>query len=169
MLSDSIAIDNKSIDAVKYVNGFYGSKYQFRLYVLLFPYDKGIEISELQRSYWVGGNKNELVVCLGMKDETTIGWCNAFCWCDSPKLELLTEQHFAEKDSLDLISYTKYIRSCSERGDWQRKEFSDFNYIRPELSGTQNIILIIILLLYNIGISIFIIVNDFRNKTSYQY
>ena len=162
VLSDSIAIDDKSIDAVKYVNGFYGSKYQFRLYILTFPYDKGIEISELQRSYWVGGNKNELVVCLGMKDKTTVGWCNAFCWSDSPKLELLTEQYFTEKDSLDLTSYTKYIRSCIERGDWQRKEFSDFDYIRSEPSGIQNIVLLIIVLLYNIGISIYIVVNDFK-------
>ena len=162
VLSDSIIVNDKNIDAVRYVNGMYGREYQFRLYVLLFPYDKGIEISELQRSYWVGGNKNELVVCLGMKDDTHVGWCNAFCWCDSPKLELITEQYFAEKDTLDLIAYTKVIRESLERGDWERKEFSDFNYIRPELSGTQNIVMIIILLLYNIGISIFIVTNDLR-------
>ena len=107
-------------------------------------------------------HKNELVVCLGMKDNTHVGWCNAFCWCDSPKLELITEQYFAEKDTLDLIAYTKVIREGLERGDWERKEFSDFNYIKPELSGTQNIVMIIILLLYNIGISIFIVTNDLR-------
>ena len=162
VLSDSIKVDDKSIDAVKYVNGMYGRKYQFRLYVLLFPYDKGIEISELQRSYWVGGNKNELVVCLGIKDNTHVGWCNAFCWSDSPKLELVTEQYFTEKDTLDIVAYTKVVREGLERGDWQRKEFNDFDYIRPELSGGQNIALLIILLLYNIGISIFIVINDLK-------
>jgi hypothetical protein len=164
VLSDSFYVSKQNIDAIKYINGFYGRKYQFRLYILLFPYDKGVEISELQRSYWCGGNKNELVVCLGMKDNTQIGWCNAFSWCDSPKLDLLTEQYFNENDSLDLIKYSNLITEGLERGDWKRKEFNDFEYIRRELSNSQCIWLVILLLLYNIGISIYIITNDIKNK-----
>lgn len=162
ILSSNYSVPVNQERAVRYTNGYYGAKYQFRMYVLLFPYDKGVEISELQRSYWVGGNKNELVVCLGMKDSTHVGWCNAFSWCDSPKLELVTEQYFAERDTLDLVSYSNVIRSGLNQGDWVRKEFEDFKYIRPELSNTQYIVLLIVLLLYNIGISVFIVLNDFK-------
>ena len=166
ILSKNFSVSTKQEYAIRYINGFYGKKYQFRIYFLLFPYENGIEISELQRSYWVGGNKNELIVCLGMKDSTHIGWCNAFSWCDSPKLELKTEQYFNEKDSLDLIAYSDTLKHLLLNGEWERKEFEDFNYIKPELTSTQYIIMLIILLLYNIGISIFIILNDIKNVWS---
>ena len=162
VLSDSIIVDGKEIDAVRFVNGMYGSKYQFRLYILLYK-DSDIEISEKQRSYWVGGNKNELVVCLGVNGDKKIQWCNAWSWCDVPTLEVKTESYFAEKDSLDIISYTQYVRKMLEDNEWERKEFSDFDYIRAELSTGQEIWLLILIGLYNIGISIFIILNGFRN------
>lgn len=164
VLSDSFNINNKDIEYIRKINGLCGKKYEFRLYILLFPYDKGVEISELQRSYWCGGNKNELIVCLGMKDSVHIGWCNAFSWCDSPKLDLLTEQYFVENDSLDLCAYSNLVIESLRRGDWKRKEFADFSYIRSELSSSQCIGLVILLLLYNIGISIYIITNDLKNR-----
>ena len=163
VLSDSFAVKNSDIEYIRRINGLYGRKHQFRLYILLFPYDKGVEISELQRSYWCGGNKNELVVCLGMKDNTHIEWCNAFSWSDSPKLDLLTEQYFTENNTLDLKEYSNLVIESLNRGDWKRKEFSDFEYIRTELSNSQCIGLVILLLLYNIGISIYIILNQFKN------
>lgn len=164
ILSQNYTVPESQECSIRYLNGYYGSKYQFRLYVLLFPYDKGIEISELQRSYWLGGNKNEMVVCLGMKDSTHIGWCNAFSWCDTPKLDLATEQYFTENDTLDLTAYSKIVRQCLSDGYWKRKEFDDFSYIKPELSNTQHIILLIILMIYNVGISIYIVLNDLKYR-----
>lgn len=164
ILSKNYVVPTSQERSIRYLNGFYGKKYQFRTYILLFPYDKGVEISELQRSYWLGGNKNELVVCLGMKDSCHVGWCNAFSWCDSPKLDLMTEQYFTTNDTLDLTAYSNVLRQGLKQGDWKRKNFEDFDYIKPELSGTQNIVLIILLLIYNIGISIFIVMNDLKYR-----
>lgn len=147
--------------AIRYLNGMFGAKYQFRIYVLLFE-NADVEISELQRSYWIGGNKNELVVCLGLKDSTHVNWCNAFCWSDYPKLELQTEQYFAKNDTLDLVKYGRFVEDRLVAGDWQRKEFEDFEYIRAELTQTQYIWILIITLLYNIGISVFIVLNDLK-------
>lgn len=163
VLSDSIIIDKNTIDAVKFINGMYGAKYQFRLYMLLFK-DRDMDISELQRSYWVGGNKNELVVCLGVDESQKVQWCNAFSWCDTPTLEVKTESYFAEQDSLDILDYTKFVRTMLENNEWERKEFSDFDYIRAELSSGEEIWLLILISLYNIGISIYIILNGFKNE-----
>ena len=52
-----------------------------------------------------------------------------------------------------------------ENDEWERKSFEDFDYIRAELSSTQEIWLLILIGLYNIGISIFIVLNRFRNDT----
>lgn len=155
-------IPRNQIDAIKFTNGFYGKNYQFRLYVLLFE-NKDIEISELQRSYWMGGNKNELVVCLGM-DSDTVKWCNAFSWCDVPTLDIKTESYFADKDSLDLVDYSNMIRQSLQNGEWQRKEFEDFNYIRGELTFTQEIITMILALIINVILAIICIKNEEKNK-----
>ena len=155
-------IPQNQIDAVKFTNGFYGKKRQFRVYVLLFE-NKDIEISELQRSYWQGGNKNELVVCLGM-NEDKISWCNAFSWCDVPTLDIKTESYFAERDSLDLEDYSYMIRACLDNGEWQRKEFEDFSYLRGELTFGQEITTLIISLILNVILAIFCIKNEERNK-----
>lgn len=160
VLSNSFVPKNQ-IDAIKYINGFYGDTYQFRLFVLLFE-NKDIEISELQRSYWMGGNKNELVVCLGVNNNN-IEWCNAFSWCDVPTLDIKTESYFAEKDSLDLVDYSLMIKECLENNEWERKNFDDFSYIRSELTFKQEIITLIISLILNIGFAIFCIVNEEKN------
>ena len=152
-------VDSKSI---RFLNGYYGREYQFRNYILLFN-NSDIEISELQRSYWKGGNKNELVVCLGVDDSLNVKWCNAFSWCDAPTLEVRTESYFSEVDSLDLEGYSSMIIKCLENGEWERKEFADFDYIKSEVSTTQELILLILVALYNIGISIFVVLNKIRN------
>ena len=46
--------------AMRWLNGYYGERKQFRVFVLFFT-NKPEEIVEKQRSYWQGGNKNELV------------------------------------------------------------------------------------------------------------
>lgn len=154
-------IPKREVDAIKTVNGLYGQKYQFRLYVLLFE-NKDIEISELQRSYWQGGNKNELVVCLGMNGNK-IEWCNAFSWCDEPIVDIKAESYFSSVDSLDLVDFSKVIRTSLENGDWKRKNFEDFEYIKAELAFGQEITTLIISLLLNIGLAILFIKNPARN------
>ena len=155
-------ISKEQIDAVKFTNAYYGKKHQFRTYILLFE-DEDIEISELQRSYWKGGNKNELVVCLGI-DSTKVKWCNAFSWCDVPTLDIKTESYFVENDTLDLVSYTHMIRESLEKGEWDRKKFADFDYIKSEMSSSQELFCLILILIYNIGMSVFIICNKIRNN-----
>lgn len=162
ILSHTIKLPKNQEDALRYTNGFYGKKHQFRVFVLLFE-NKDIEISEKQRSYWKGGNKNELVVCLGIKDNK-VDWCNAFSWCDVPTIDVKTETYFAQNDTLDLKAYSDLLRESLDNGEWVRKNFEDFSYLKPELSLTQQIWILVISILLNIGFAIFVIKNDFENE-----
>lgn len=162
ILSHTIKLPKNQEDALRYTNGFYGKKHQFRVFVLLFE-NKDIEISEKQRSYWKGGNKNELVVCLGVKDNK-VDWCNAFSWCDVPTIDVKTETYFAQNDTLDLKAYSDLLRESLDNGEWVRKNFEDFSYLKPELSLTQQIWILVISILLNIGFAIFVIKNDFENE-----
>lgn len=146
----------------KYINSIYGGKHQFRIYVLVFV-DKPLEISEEQKSYWQGGNKNEFVLCLGYNSKKkTIEWCNPFSWCDKPTLEVATKRYFNEhKRIYHLKDYSTWLKNNISL--WKRKEFKDFEYIDNTITKGQGIALIIITLIGNIVLSIFLIGNEFSN------
>lgn len=67
------------------LNGKFGSTKQLRLWVLIFK-NKSELISEYQKNYWVNGNKNELVICIGIDDKNQIQWVNDFSWSRSQEL-----------------------------------------------------------------------------------
>lgn len=94
----------------------------------------GVEIAEKQRSYWKGGNKNEFVVCLGIS-KGIVEWCHAFSWMDEPVLSVKIEDYFRTNPTLDLMALHRWLRE--HIGDWKRKQFSDFKYIRVELNTLQ--------------------------------
>lgn len=150
----------------KYINSVYGSKKQFRIYVLVFR-DKPLEISEKQKSYWQGGNKNEFVLCLGYNTKKgTIDWCNPFSWCDKPELEVATKRYFREHPRMDLSKYPQWLENHLHL--WKRKEFKDFDYIENELTKGQSIALLIIILFFDILVSILLIGNDISNEDMYD-
>lgn len=146
---------------IRYLNGTLGKEKEFRMYVLFFD-NKDLEISEMQKAYWQGGNKNEFVVCLGTQKDSVV-WCNAFSWCDKPKLEVATRQYFIENPKVNLVEYGKFIKP-KINSDWERKEFNDFKYIKVGLTKGEYTWLLFIMLAINIGISLYIIGNDFENR-----
>ena len=149
--------------AVRYINGMYGGKYQFRLFILVYP-DRPVSVVEKQKAYWKNGNKNELVVCIGYNTQKKdIMWCECFSWSDAPKLEVETKQYFLDKDSLDFTGYCTFLKSRVPY-DWKRKEFKDFKYIEIDLSDGQVSFLFTLVLLYNILISIYIVRNQFKEE-----
>ena len=160
ILGDSL--DTESVQAIRTINAIYGKPYQFRMYICLF-HNEPMEISELQKRYWKGGNKNEFVVCIGMANDSTVAWSNSFSWSDSPKLEVLTRDWFIEHPILNLPEYAQYI---SEKipNNWERKSFEDFKYINIELSKAQLIVLFILMIGIEIGITFFVIKNSYRNS-----
>lgn len=156
---------DKDKQRIKYINATYGKTHQFRVYMLFYE-GKDIEISEQQKAYWQNGNKNEFVVCLGTQRDSVV-WCNPFSWCDEPKLEALTRDYFIQNPKVDIDAYGKWLQNQIPT-KWKRKEFSDFEYIHIGLSKGQYIALIIIMILLNIGISVFLVMNDIKNENDYE-
>ncbi len=139
----NLNVPDNHIREVRLLNALCGPQYQFRLFVIGFK-GKGPEVAELQRAYWEGGNKNELVVCLGMSDDDKkVEWCHCFSWCDEPKLEVKTRDYFIQHPELDLIAYCNWLKEHLPT-DWKRKEFKDFDYIRTHLNRNGSIWLSII-------------------------
>ena len=122
------------------INAFYGAARQIHLFVVLFAARDGIEAARAQRNYWQGGNKNELTICLGVdctKGEAggyamEVRWCDAFSWCDAPRLDVAIERWFVDHSTLDLTAFGEWLRANLSL--WQRKSFSDFKYLGIRLS-----------------------------------
>lgn len=127
-------IDNNALWYLRLINAYYGAICQIRVLIVFFDANKGIEIAERQRAYWKGGNKNEFVVCLGMEGNK-VEWCHTFSWMDEPVLGVKTEDYFRQNRELDMQAFGKWLRN--NLGYWKRKEFSDFDYIRVELTQAQ--------------------------------
>lgn len=84
------------------LNGKFGSSNQLRLWILVFE-NKPMSIAQYQENYWVKGNKNELVVCIGKKGDE-IQWSHAFSWATSNDLTVEVQNKvfdlFTYKDSI---------------------------------------------------------------------
>lgn len=146
------------IDAVRYLNGYRGPKNQIHVFILCFN-NPSLEVAEMQKAYWQGGNKNEFVVCLGVKNNTVI-WCNPFSWSDEPMLEVKTRDYFIKHPDINFKDYAEWLDTQIDK-NWHRKEFNDFNYLSIELSIGWYIAILIIILCYNVGISYWVITNEF--------
>lgn len=68
----------------KRLNGKFGVSNELRLWILVFN-NKPMSITQLQQNYWVKGNMNELVICIGKKGNEII-WADAFSWSLSADL-----------------------------------------------------------------------------------
>ena len=145
---------------MRWLNGYYGERKQFRVFVLFFM-NKPEEIVEKQRSYWQGGNKNELVVCVGIDKNKNVKWCNAFSWCDSPVVGVKSRDWFMS-NPVNLEKYAEYIGPIVEK-EWHRKNFEDFDYLTIELTDGQYWAIIILLLIFNIVMSSWIVTNNYKN------
>ena len=72
------------------LNAKFGPSNELRLWILLFD-KKPASIAALQENYWVKGNQNELIICIGTNgDEIT--WVHSFSWALSGDLTAETTQ-----------------------------------------------------------------------------
>jgi hypothetical protein len=157
----------KNIDVIterklQYINGFYGPSKQFKLFVLFFK-NQSMEVVNKQKSYWEGGNKNEFVVCIGTDNSGNFEWVDAFSWMNKPSLEVEVEEFISNNEDLKLKKFADWIPK-QVVDHWKRRDFKDFEYLQLELTETQIWWVMIVLMIYNIIMSIWVVNNESENK-----
>ena len=155
-------VDEVTNRKLQYLNGYYGASKQFRTFILFFK-NQSPEVAYKQRSYWEGGNKNEFVICIGVDNFGKFNWVKCFSWMDKPELEVEVQEYFNSNKDLNLSKFADWMPKQIEQ-HWHRKSFKEFDYLEIELTDTQMWWILIIILLYNIGVSYWIIVNEFHNS-----
>ena len=153
-----IRIPKYVVDSFKYLNAYYGAKYQFRVYVLVWK-NAPIETSTYQQDYWVGGNKNELCVTASVDNNCNIQWIRTFSWEDKPDMSVGVNHLYENGEKLDLMKLNRYLLKTVP-SKWKRKAFADFDYINIMLTNVQWAILIGLIIILNIILCIVYLLND---------
>jgi hypothetical protein len=100
ILGDNISKETQ--EKFRKLNGKFGVSNELRLWILVFE-NKPMSIAQFQENYWVKGNKNELVVCIGKKGNE-IQWSHAFSWAHSAELTAAVQNEvlnlYTYRDSL---------------------------------------------------------------------
>lgn len=130
-------------------NGAFAPLRQMRLFILIF--DSSVStaaVSEFQRAYWQGGNKNEIVICLGVDHAGHVEWARTFSWAAVQQLEAEAAGWFMRHPELDLDVFHDWL--LTNYGVWERRHFSDFRYIHVQLPGRQLLTIIALSVLENV-------------------
>ena len=94
-----------------------------------------------------------------MNSENKIQWTKVISWCEIESLKLQVERIVASMDyNLPAIVDTmaNYVKK-----DFKKKSFDDFNYLSVEPTTNAIIISFIVILLFTIGLCVFVIKNNF--------
>jgi hypothetical protein len=118
------------------INALLGYRKQVHVFVLLFK-DQSVNVAELQRQHWKGGNKNELVICADVDGK----WSRTFSWVDDKTVEVKANAIFTTKESVS-NKLSRLYEVIDKH--WKRKEFKDFSYIDVQLTTKQLIWITII-------------------------
>lgn len=127
-------------------NAVLGPVFQVNLIMVGFPSQETM-LAEYQKAKWVGGKKNDLVLCYGK------GWSKVFGWSDSNDCKRAIEAILLE-GPVDATILPKISKALS---DWKytRKNWHDFDYLSVEPNEKQWSIFLVILFVSQLTLYIF--------------
>jgi hypothetical protein len=142
-------------------NAELGAAKQVRIWIVIY-HNPDQQVALDQESYWCGGNKNEMVLCIGVDDKYNALWAYPFSWTPVEELKINVRQLVPLGKPLDLTPIAEKMGDMVETS-WQRKHFKDFNYLTVEPPFWAIMTTFFLTLAVNIGISFWIVLSDFEN------
>lgn len=123
--------DEEASRRLDILNAQLGPQLQLRAMILVFvgkPRDAAFD----QEAYWMGGNKNEFVICIGTDDKRRVQWSHVFSWTkvESLKIEARNEVMNQVDKPLDLSKLVTWMARNMQR--FERKSFSEFDYLHVD-------------------------------------
>lgn len=124
------ADDHVAERKLQILNARNGKERQIRVWVLVFT-DQPLEAGYAQEAYWEGGNKNELLIMVGITKEQEVVWGYVASWSKREDLKLAIRDVIYAQKRLDLGKLIDEVRPTIE-ANWERREFREFDYIDVE-------------------------------------
>lgn len=141
------------------LNARLGHAQQVKVFVLIF-YDKPLQAGASQQAYWDGANKNEFVVAVGVDRSNAVQWVYPFSWTEREDLKVATRSYLMDQQKLDVVAFAKWLRPAI-LGQWRRKHFRDFAYLRVETPTWCIILTYILSILVTAGVVVWSVRNEF--------
>lgn len=143
------------------INAHLGREKQIRIWIVNFI-DQPLEAGIQQMNYWQGGNKNELILCIGQDVEHKVTWGHVFSWTEVEGLKIdcrnaITDQEGKTLNLNKLID--EIIPKVQEQ--WQRKHFKDFDYLSVEPPWWAVLLTYLATIGVNVGVCIWAIKNQY--------
>jgi hypothetical protein len=154
---DSTAAGNKRL---MYHNAKLGRSKQLRMWILCFQ-GGSLSKGHLQEAYWVGGNKNEVVLAIGTGKDGSGTWVHPFSWTDDKTPVIEIRDFIVGQEKLDLVKVADFMSTRLETG-FVRKRFEEFSYLSVETPTWAIVTTFIVTLLVNIGLSYWLVNNEFH-------
>jgi hypothetical protein len=139
------------------LNGKLGAKHQVRALVLVF-HDQPLDAAFAQQRHWRGGNKNELILCVGLRGNE-VAWGHCFSWSESEALKIECRDLIVEQKQLDLTALAAKVQPLIV-SDWKRKEFKDFDYLTVPAPLWATILVYLLTFALSLGIAYWTVEND---------
>jgi len=167
----------KSDRHLQYLNGHLntnkGGYKKVRLWLLVYN-NQPQESAELQRSYWKGGNKNEIVVMIGTNAEREITWADIMSQADDADIlqidmrdQLLLEMangkngYSGKLTDNDLLKFVQWLGDAVKVG-YTKPDFKQYDYIQVAPSLFAVILTYLIVIFVNVGTGFFVVVNPWQ-------
>lgn len=112
--------------------------------------------SKGQRSYWKGGNDNEVIFCVGITDTITkrILWSDSFSWANNKDLEkFILKNALIPGKSLNMQEYVKDLDIGYNTNLWKPRDFSSYKLIKIPLESFAIMVLCLVIIIGNIIVS----------------
>lgn len=144
----------------QYINGLLGSKKEVRVFVLIFR-NQPVDAALYQESYWSGANMNEFVICIGIDNARNVKWCYPISWTPAEKLKADVKQFVISQDTLNLSLLADYLQPQVDK-QFIRRDFKEFDYLTVDPPMWAIILAFILTLGLNLGLSYWIIGNEYE-------
>lgn len=147
-------------------NAILGSSKKIHMLICVFE-NQPMKAGLLQEQYWKGGNKNEVILCLGISrgtsegdatKELTVQWARTISWTEVNNFKTNLNNKIQGK-KFEINSITDTLISDVQKY-YKKKSFKDFNYINVEPTTNTIITTFFIVCFLTIGLSIFSIKNS---------
>lgn len=141
------------------LNAELGKLKQVKVFVLLFR-DVPEVAAFKQECYWKGGNKNEVVVCIGIDDALKVKWCKSFSFTENSEIKINIRNYVTDMQVLNCSKIVDFLHGEVNK-NFVRKKFEDFSYISIEPKTWQIWLTFILSVIVTICASWWVVKNEF--------
>lgn len=152
----------QAVQNMNTLNAELGPDKQLKAFILIFK-NQSEQAGIMQENYWKGGNKNEFILTIGVDDNNKIQWAHPFTWSESSGIKSNIRDYVIKQETLNLAKISSYMHEELEK-NFERKHFSEFNYLTVQPSKRSINITLTLVLILNLALMIWFILNKYDNE-----